>query len=123
MNNTSILIGNSFPLSLARRKLIIEPASLDALLTAAAGKRICSFWGHENTLAAASAATKLDLAPAVERPVMSLSPDKLPMLGEYEFSECWIVSSDYRGNFRPSVGAEVPESMISGWQVLKLTWE
>lgn len=118
-----ILIGNTFPLTLARRKFTVEPVSMETLQEAVKGKEIVSFWGHANTLTAASAVSGIDLTPAVERPVLSLSPDRLPMLDNREFKECWIVSPDYRDNFRPAVNAEVPESMIAGWQVLKLTWE
>ena len=118
-----ILIGNTFPLTLARRKFTVEPASMEALRKAVDGKEVLSFWGHANTLAAASAVSGVDLTPKVERPVLSLSPDKLPMLDNQEFKECWIVSPDYRDNFRPAINVEIPGEMISGWQVLKLTWD
>lgn len=122
MNSPFILIGNSFPLSLARREVAIAPASLTALREAAATRRVCSFWGHANTLRAASAATGLDLTPATARPVLELSPDNLPLFAGQVFSECWIVSPDYRDNFRPAVGEEVDAAKIVNWQILKITW-
>ncbi len=122
MNNSSILIGNSFPLSLMRREVVIAPVSLADLLEETATRRICSFWGHANTLRAASAATGLDLTPVTARPVLELSPDNLPLFNGQLFTGCWIVSPDYRGNFRPAVGEEVDESKIAGWQILKITW-
>ena len=122
-NNTSILIGNSFPLSLIRRDVTIEPQPHSALKSALDGKRIVSFWGHTNTLARAEEFAGCGLAPKSERPVLKLNDDHFPTLGNQAFSEVWILSPDYIGHFRPAVGEEVPPEKISGWQILKLTWE
>lgn len=121
---SELLIGNTFPLTLVRRKLTIEPVSLERFRRMAVGQRVVSFWGHANTLHAASAAVGFDLAPRTERPVLTLSPDGLPAFEGQTFRECWIVSPDYCCfGFRPEIGAEVPPSEISGWKILKLTWE
>lgn len=118
----NILIGNTFPLTLARRKIIITPEPLTALQPAASGKRIASFWGHTNTLRSASKATGLDLTPQTERPVLELSPEGLPMLGEQVFKECWVISPDYNKNFRPNANQPVDVENIMSWQCLKITW-
>ncbi len=118
-----VLIGNSFPLSLARRSVSILPAQLNELRAKLAdGCCILSFWGHANTLAAASTAIGHDLTPASERPVLTLSPDGLPMLGGHVFHECWILSPDYAPGFRPAIGIEVTADQIQGWQLLHLRW-
>jgi len=119
-----LLIGNSFPLSLIRRRVTIEPIPLENLrdaISSAGG--ISSFWGHANTLAAAQAAVGHSLEPASERPVLRLSPANLPALDGETFTECWILSPGYTGNFRPKVGEEVPVDKIKSWQVLRMVWE
>lgn len=119
-----ILIGNSFPLSLIRRKVTIEPAPLERLREAidSAGG-VLSFWGHANTLPAAEQAVGHSLAPAMDRPVLNLSPEQFPVFENKTFTECWILSPDYTGNFRPKVGEEVPTDKIRSWQVLRIVWE
>ncbi len=119
----SILIGNSFPLSLIRRNVTIEMQTLEILREALNGGTVVSFWGHGNTLRVAEKFTGCGLAPSSERPVLTLSAENLPTFGNQTFSEVWIVSPDYIGNFRPGIGDEVPAEKISGWQILKLTWE
>jgi hypothetical protein len=122
-NMDSILIGNAFPLSLIRRPVRIEPVSVDELRAAASNTEIVSFWGHANTLAAAEAFSGLPLFPAVERPVIQLQESGLPSMVGQTFCECWIISPDYIGDFRPAVGEEVVSEKIKGWQILKITWE
>jgi hypothetical protein len=118
-----ILIGNSFPLSLIRREVAIRPVDLNKLKQAVAENGpICSFWGHRNTLAPASDMLGSDLSPAGDRPVLSLSPEGLPMLEGATFRDCWILSPDYIENFRPQVGEEVPAEKIRSWQVLHMQW-
>lgn len=119
-----LLIGNSFPLSLIRRKVMIEPARLERLreeIGDAGG--VLSFWGHANTLPAAEEAVGRSLAPATERPALELSSDRYPVFQNKTFTECWILSPDYTGNFRPNIGEEVPTEKIRGWQVLRMERE
>ena len=118
-----VLIGNSFPLSLIRRSVRIEPVGRDELLAAVKGRPIASFWGHANTLAVANGWLGVDLTPKAERPALSLSEDKLPLLDGVECQECFILSPDYRPGFRPAIGSEVDATDILGWQVLKIIWE
>ena len=119
-----ILIGNSFPLSLIRRKVTIEPTPLERLREAiGASDDILSFWGHANTLPAAEEAVGHSLAPATDRPVLILSSDYFPVFENKTFTECWILSPDYTESFRPKVGEEVPTEKIQSWQVLRMEWE
>ena len=71
---------------------------------------------------AASAAVGFDLSPAEERPVLTLSPEALPALGDEVFRECWILSPDFRRSFRPAVGDELKPDEICSWQCLHLVW-
>ena len=122
-DTSPILIGNSFPLSLIRRSVHIVPVGRDELLAAIKGRQIASFWGHANTLAAANGWLGVDVTPKTERPALSLSLDKLPLLDGVEYHECFILSPDYRPGFRPAIGAEVDAADILGWQILKIIWE
>lgn len=119
----SILIGNSFPLSLIRRKVVIEVSSREAVLEVLQEKAVASFWGHANTLAAANDWLGMDLTPKTERPALHLSENKLPQLDGVEYQACFILSPDYRPGFRPAIGAEVDAADILGWQVLRIIWE
>ena len=124
MNKTkSILIGNAFPMTLIRRPIQIAPQPLTALQHAADGAELCSFWGHENSRAAAEAFCGLLLRPETERRSITLNSEGFPILGSRAFSECWVLSPDYIDNFRPAIGQEVPQNKIRGWQILKLTWK
>lgn len=122
MKTKKILIGNSFPLSLIRRPARMTPCPLSDLQKELETGEIVSFWGHRNTLAAANELLGNDLEPATERPVLRLSASDLPELEGIEFSECWIISPNYKSNFRPAVGEEIPPEMISSWQCLKITF-
>ena len=125
MNNTDekkVLIGNSFPLSLIRRSVHIEPIDREELLAAIKGREIVSFWGHANTLSAANGWLGVDLTPKTERPALCLSDDKLPQLDGVEYKTCFILSPDYRSGLRPAIGSEVDAVDILGWQVLKISW-
>ena len=118
----AILVGNSFPMSLIRREVCIRPVELEALRKRLERGNVYSFWGHRNTLAAASAIVGVDLTPRAERPAIQLSKANYPQLESHFFKECWLLSPQYTANFRPSVGEEVDEAMIKGWQVLKMEW-
>ena len=122
--NQKILIGNSFPFSLIRcKRLLVESKPLTDLEEVLADAEVVSFWGHENTRAAAEGVLGVSLAPRAERPAVTLSPDKRPMLYGEVFDVCWLLSPDYPGGFRPAIGVEVSPNQIAGWHVLKLTWQ
>ncbi len=118
-----LLIGNSFPLGLIRRPVRIRPVPMAEFRAIARGRRIFSFWGHANTLAAAEAVLGFSPAPTTERPVLTLSPSYLPMLAGRAFDDCWVLSPDYVESFRPAIGEEVPIEKIKSWQILNLKWE
>jgi len=118
-----ILISNSFPFSLIRRRVIVEPRGVSDLLTAMHERPWVSAWGHANTVALASTITCADLRPKTERPALKLSDDKLPSLDGQTFTECWLLSPDYQPGFRPAVGEEVSADKIRDKQVLRLTWQ
>lgn len=115
-----ILLGNTYPLSLIRRPATIAPASLDELKHRAAAEGFLSFWGHNNTRAAAKQILGFDPAPPSTRPALALSSENLPVLDAHAFTEVWILSPDYTPGFRPQIGVEVTAEEIAGWQVLRI---
>ena len=119
----AILIGNTFPFALLRRDANIRTLSIDALRSALADSGIASFWGHENTRAAAEALLGgVSLRPATERPALTLSPDGLPMLDGRVFRTCFVLAPDYRPGYRPAIGEEPAPSDILGWHALRIDW-
>ena len=117
------LTGNTFPLSLIRRPVLIEPETMENYMYRLRTDAWESFWGHANTLSLASRMMGCDLTPKESRPAVQLSPEGFPKLYGQVYSECWILSPDYRQGFRPAIGAEVQSEDIVGWQVLKMTWK
>ena len=118
-----LLIGSTFPLTLIRTAVCIEPKQLNELAEIITrSDRIYSFWGHENTLPAVNQLLNCDLTPATSRPALALNEDKLPTLDNVTFRECWVVSPDYSEGFRPAIGVEVTSEQIIGWQILKIKW-
>ena len=122
-DTSPILIGNSFPLSLIRRRVRIVPIGREELLAEIKVRQIASFWGHSNTLAAVNEWLNKDLTPKTERPVLCLSEHKLPQLDGMEYQTCFVLSPDYQTGFRPAIGSVVDAADILGWQVLKIIWE
>lgn len=124
-NPAPILIGNSFPWALVERPVTARPSSpteLRARLEATGPAGIHSFWGHQNTLEAASAFSGTDLTPDSPRPSLSLNEEGLPTLDGTPFREVWLISPRYRPGFRPAESGSVAPEDIERWQVLHLTW-
>jgi hypothetical protein len=119
----SVLLGNTFSLSLVRRPVRIEPVGLEELKGVLSVRPVRSFWGHSNTVHVANALLGVDVKPRTERPALTLNADGLPVLEGEVFSECYILSPDYRPGFRPAMGAEVYPEDITGWQVLRIEWD
>lgn len=117
-----LLLGNSFPLSLIRRAVSIQPRPLVDLLAAMQGRAVFSFWGHANTLSAVCRLLGRDVAPLCVRPVLTLDRHDLPCLAGRSFAECWVLSPEYAETFRPELGQEVAESAIVAWRVLHICW-
>ena len=124
--STNLLIGNTFPITHIRRVVHFTPQSLPQFQAAAANSIIYSFWGHPETLKTASAAVGFDLTPdhgnPAARPVLGLSNQMLPLLNGIEFTDCWVVSPNYKENLRPPAGQAIVGDNIASWQVLHLTW-
>lgn len=118
-----ILIGNTFPWPLIRRRIQAAPVSPEEFRKKIRmGKVIRSFWGHPDTVREASAFCGVDLTPEEDRMVLTLSPRGFPCLGDEEFRECYIVSPEYEYFFRPGTPAgKAPE--IIGWVILQINWE
>ncbi len=120
---TKILVGNSFPFSLIRRHVTVEPVRVKQVRAAMAGAEIHSFWGHAATRTAAESVLGISLATAKERPELVLSEDNLPMLDGYTFDACYVCSPNYTPGFRPKIGEEVKPEEIVGWQTLLISWK
>lgn len=123
LKSGDILLGSTFPLSLIRCAVRIEPRSVEELRGAVRGRRIHSFWGHANTAAAAGALLGVDVRPREERPALRLNTEGLPTLDGIVFAECWVLSPEYIPGYRPPIGGEVAADVIQGWQALRLLWE
>ena len=111
-----ILVGNTFPVALIRRRVLISPVSVaqaKAML-----KNFASFWGHANTLAAAKEQLGVDVAPKTERPAIQLGEDNFPILDGELFRKVLVLSPSYANGFRPAIGEEVSSDKIVGWQCL-----
>lgn len=117
-----ILISNSFPFSLVRRAMKVAPRGLGDLLSAMHEQPWVSAWGHENTMAAASALAGANLRPTTPRPALTLDADMLPSLDGRSFQEIWLLSPDYTAGMRPRIGEEVSAEAIQRWQVLCLSF-
>lgn len=119
-----VLIGNTFPLALVRRRVSIVPIRVeDARIIIDDSEGLASFWGHSNTAAAAEAALGVPVRPKVERPALVLDSEGLPSLNGESYSTVLVLSPDYVPGFRPAIGAEVPAESILGWQALVLQWD
>jgi len=121
----NILVGNTFPLTLIRRKTSIVPKSVEILKVHINDKNniVYSFWGHNNTLATANKILEIDLTPTTKRPSLLLSNEGYIEFNDNIFKQCWVLSPDYIPGFRPIIGEEVGEDEITGWQVLQMIWE
>ena len=123
----TLLIGNTFPLTLVRGwRVEIEEVGAKTLREAlASGAVVRSFWGHAETQGQAetflgvSAGT---LTPRVPRPALRLGTEGLPVLDEACFAECYVLSPDVAGGGRPAPGQAAAPSAIVGWHVLHLRW-
>ncbi len=119
---TPLLLGSTFPLTLVRRRVTIEPESVGTLRRELKRRSLASYWGHRNTLAAARALLGIDVAPETERPALRLDSGNYPMFNGIRHNECWVLSPEYVAGHRPAIGEEVATGKIVGWQVLKIKW-
>ena len=121
---TKVLIGNAFSFTLFRGHSVkIEEISLDDFTEVVKEAEIFSFWGHENSRLDAESYLRVRLSTKVERPTIELSDKGYPMLYGETFKTCYVLSPDYVQAYRPAIGTEVPTTKISGWHLLRLTWQ
>ncbi len=119
----AILLGNTFPFALLRRDANVRTMTIDELRAALADAEVVSFWGHENTRAAAETLLGgISLRPATERPALTLLPDGLPSLNGRVFRICYVLAPDYRPGYRPAITEEPQPSDILGWHALRIDW-
>ena len=118
----SFIISNSFPFSLIRRRVVVEPRGLEELRLQLKKGSWQSTWGHTNTVANASSIVGVDLRPCTERPAIDLSSENLPLYNGQVFDECWLLSPQYLPGYRPQPGEQTPSEKIIGWQVLQIKW-
>jgi hypothetical protein len=123
VSNSAVLLGNGFPLSLVRRRVVLGSAQPGALRTALHARGWKSFWGHANTLAAAGDWPGVDVTPESERPALTVDASGLPMLGGRSYGAVWLLSPEYPEGSRPRIGEEVLPAQISGWRVLRMEFE
>ena len=119
---TKVLVGNSFPLSLIRRKVVIEEATMEEFKALCKEGTLHSFWGHENTRSAAEEVLGVSVKPKTERPAVTLTPEGLPTLDGEVFRVCYVLSPNYKDTFRPKIGEEVSSEQIASWHLLKMIW-
>lgn len=124
LSECKTLIGNSFPLSLVRKHRVeIAEIGLDELRHVLAESDPVSFWGHENSRAAAERIVSASLKPTCSRPAMALDDEGFPMLDGFRFKVCYVLSPDYAAGYRPAVGEEMPAEAIRAWHALRLDWK
>lgn len=111
-----MFIGNTFPLTLVRRPVKIEPISeIYAKNLIKHERELISFWGHENTINIASRYAGVDLTPEKPRPALSLTGDGYPELFGHVSKRVLVLSPEYPDGFRPAIGVEVEANQILGW--------
>ena len=117
-----ILVGNTFPFQLIRRPVSITVETPAEFLRHAEGRVVHSFWGHNDTLEAASLYVGLDLTPRRSRAAITLDKDGYPQLDGISFRTCWIVSAVLPERFRPEENKAVGSDRILHWQILRIQW-
>jgi hypothetical protein len=115
-----ILIGNSFPLTLVKNKVLISSIDVDEIKALISeGAEICSFWGHSNTVSIAE--TMLGCNIKCDRVALDVNKNGgilHPQGGE--FRVLYTLTPNYKEAFRPQIGVEVTPDQILGWQALKI---
>lgn len=121
--NSPILISNSFPFSLIRRRVVVEPSTVPDLLTAMHARPWVSAWGHQNTVDLASKLLSADLRTRIEKPTLTLQETRLPQFEGNVFSEVWLLSITPIDGLSREEQREIQPHQIKDWQVLRLVWE
>lgn len=74
-----VLVGNVFPTSLVEREVIITPISIEEARQYMKDGFL-SYWGHPNSIKAASDFIGFDLTPKTDRPAIAIDNNLLPSL-------------------------------------------
>lgn len=112
-----ILIGNTYPPALVRRRVVVTPISVDEARDHLANG-FESFWGHTNTAGLGTEILGVDVLPETERPAVTLGDEGFPVLNGVTARKVLVLSPDYVPGYRPAIGEEVPADKITGWQCL-----
>ena len=118
----TFITGNSFPVNLFRRKAEVIPETFENYLAKLHRGQWESYWGHSNTLEAVNRLCGVDLTPREVRPALSVDTEGYPVLYGKSYRECWVLTPEYRPEFRPAIGVEVTNSDILSWQVVRILW-
>lgn len=123
MNPNALLVGNTFPMTLIDRVVTINPIGIEEArqeLTLAVDLGLLrSFWGHQNTLETAIRMLGCPaLRPRNDRIPIILNDERYPGVDGVFAENVLVLSPRYPNGFRPSIGVEVTEHEILGWQAL-----
>lgn len=124
-----VLIGNSFPQSLIRKTVVTRPIFLSDAKELLKGG-FDSFWGHTNTIRAASEILGVDVTPKSKylqpdgtyRPAVELDDDLNPYFDGKSYTSIILLSPEYERGYRPKIGEEVSADKIVAWQTLLMTF-
>lgn len=120
-----MLIGNTYPTSLIRRKATFIPVTQEQAKQYLGFEReVESFWGHPNTIKAASEMLGMDITPKEERPTITLSENYLPTLYGKEHKSVLIVSANIpNANRKPrNDPTEYELEEIESWSFIVVTF-
>lgn len=112
-----VLLGNTFPPALIRRKITVTPISIEVARELLADG-FQSYWGHANTIITANALLGVNVTPETERPALLLNADNLPTLDGKVANKVVVLSPNYAPGYRPPEGEITPPEKILGWQAL-----
>ncbi len=115
---TNYGIGNTFPMSLARRYCTITPIDKSVLDALSSGAILHSYWGHSNTIEAANAFLGINVTPPRERRAIVLNSNKYPTLDGVLLDGIIVVSPTYVDGYRPAEGEISSPDKILDWQLL-----
>lgn len=117
-----VLLGNTYPPALIRRKITVTPISIEVARELLADG-FQSYWGHANTIITANALLGVNVTPETERPALLLNADNLPTLDGNLADKVVVLSPNYASGYRPQEGEITPPEKIIGWQALLWDFE
>ena len=108
-------------MGLVRRPARLTPLGKEDLLVLLKDKEVVSFWGHQNTVALASAYLGREIP--CRRVALGLSRDLFPSIDGETFQEVILLTPEYREGFRPQIGVEPTPEDILRWGALRISFE